>query len=175
MQVGIAHELNIFLQAHFKQAFKIGPTFNKINDRQLPKTLDKKGFSMKKTHRLFWFGALAAGFIVVTVGIVDLKHPKVLEDQCQLVGQGPQVNQLGKKATWLYGQNGKPENNLGFSCKAKGLVLLNDDLILPAKNGQAFIMVEKTYQYLPKRYHLYLPVENPDKLETAANQLGGKA
>jgi hypothetical protein len=125
---------------------------------------------MKKNHRLFWFGGLALAFIFLIIGITDLKSPQTLEDKCMMIGQGEQVGQFINKAKWLYGKNGKPENNIALACKQLGAIMLNDELLLPAKNGQQFELVQKSYHYLPNRYHLYLPVNNSDPVETESNR-----
>jgi hypothetical protein len=118
----------------------------------------------KVKHSLI-LAAIVGAFSTLTLGILDLKHPKISEDTCYFVGQGLLLGDWKTKATKLYSIDGRPTHDIGLSCRIQGPVWLNDELIYPPRKGQPLKLVTTQYQALPTRYRLELPVVNTDPLE----------
>ena len=116
------------------------------------------------------FGPLLVCFVLLLVGIQDLKHPVIQTDQCQFVGRGRILTKLFMaEARVLYKQGSDVENNLGLVCQQQGPVLINDDAPLPVQHGQTVQLMIKQYRYWPQRYQVYLPVTNPQEAESTTS------
>jgi hypothetical protein len=119
----------------------------------------------KTTKLILMFLPLGIAFTVVSVGIMDLKHPEVQVDQCQVVGRGPAIQKFKITAKTLYRISDQPAQDIGLHCTELGNVLVNDIVPLPFKPGEAASIRIKRYQYFPDRYYFALPVINPGEAQ----------
>lgn len=121
---------------------------------------------------LTMFTPLTLSLVVLFMGIYDLKHPAVQNDECFVVGRGPAVQNFKQEAELLYQIGDNTANDIGFHCKAMGDVYINDSVPLPFRQGKVTRLTIKEYQYFPKRYYFELPVVNPDDVAASeANSL----
>jgi hypothetical protein len=112
---------------------------------------------------LTMFTPLVLGFIAMGFAITDLKHPVLTEDQCQLVGRGLSVQAFKISARTLIQQSNQPENDIGFSCRKQGNVVVNEFVPFPLDPNASIKLTVKTFHYFPQRYYFELPLfKHPD-------------
>ncbi len=110
--------------------------------------------------KMIWsFVPLVLGFVGLVFVIDDLKHPQLVKDRCLFVGKGLSIAPFKTDAKVLYRYSDKDEMDLGFNCRHKGHIVVNDELVFPVDPGQPIELREKTFRWLPKRYSLSIPVD----------------
>ena len=111
------------------------------------------------------FTPLLLGFIIAALLIQDLKTAQIHKEQCQFIGKGFGIERFKQSATLLYSNSGRPEDNIGLICTEMGKVVINDIVPLPIKLGDWIIVTRSNFHWIPTRYHIGIPVINPEKGE----------
>lgn len=111
------------------------------------------------------FLLLGGGFVMLLVGINDLKHPEITTRQCDYLGRGKFIESWREQADLRFKGMGRPEHDIALQCPDFGMVMINEEVNLPIKDEEPVQFALRQYQFLPDRYRVKLPVENPDDLD----------
>lgn len=127
---------------------------------------------MTTRTKLFWmFFPLLLMLGGVALVITDLKHPQVHRENCQVLGTGRSMASYKTLHNVVMSDGSADVNDIGFRCPQWGVIIINDQEILPrtyptsAASGRTAEIVLKQFHYLPDHWRVHIPTLNDSEIQ----------